>query len=313
MELKGKDLIGLAGMEAEEINLILETAVSMKEIVFRPIKKVPVLRGRTVINIFYEPSTRTRVSFELAAKYLSADSVNISTAASSAVKGESLKDTARTIEAMGADVLVIRHPLSGAAHLMAKTVGAAVVNAGDGSHEHPSQGLLDMFTVKEKKGTLAGLKVAIIGDISHSRVARSNIWGFKKMGAQVAVCGPLTMIPQEINRMGVDVYHRIEEALEGADVVMMLRIQRERQKEGLFPSLREYSRLFGLNTERLSLAKPDALVMHPGPMNRGIEIADETADHSSSVINDQVTNGVAVRMAILYLLAGGETDNEAAD
>jgi len=313
MKLKGKDLLGLAGLETEEINLILDTAVPMKEIASRPVKKVPVLRGRTIVNIFYEPSTRTRVSFELAAKYLSADSINISAAASSVVKGESIKDTARTIAAMGADVVVIRHPLAGAAHLLAGTVEAAVINAGDGAREHPTQGLLDVFTVREKKGALAGLKVAIIGDILHSRVARSNIWGFLKMGAQVAVCGPVTMMPPEINRTGAVVYHRIEDALEGADVVMMLRIQRERQKAGLFPSLREYSRLFGLNRERLSLAKPDALVMHPGPVNRGVEITGEVADHPRSVINEQVTNGVAVRMAILYLLAGGGTDDEAAD
>jgi len=265
------------------------------------------------VNIFYEPSTRTRVSFELAAKHLSADSINIPAAASSVVKGESIKDTARTIAAMGADVVVIRHPLAGAAQLLAGTVEAAVINAGDGAREHPTQGLLDMFTVREKKGTLAGLKVAIIGDILHSRVARSNIWGFLKMGAQVAICGPATMMPPEINRTGAVVYHRIEDALEGADVIMMLRIQRERQKAGLFPSLREYSRLFGLNRERLFLAKPDALVMHPGPVNRGVEITGEVADHPRSVINEQVTNGVAVRMAILYLFAGGGTDDEAAD
>ncbi|HAP93604.1 MAG TPA: aspartate carbamoyltransferase [Desulfotomaculum sp.] len=313
MKLKRKDLLGLAGLETQEINLILDTAVPMKEIASRPVKKVPVLRGRTIVNIFYEPSTRTRVSFELAAKHLSADSINIPAAASSVVKGESIKDTARTIAAMGADVVVIRHPLAGAAQLLAGTVEAAVINAGDGAREHPTQGLLDMFTVREKKGTLAGLKVAIIGDILHSRVARSNIWGFLKMGAQVAICGPATMMPPEINRTGAVVYHRIEDALEGADVIMMLRIQRERQKAGLFPSLREYSRLFGLNRERLFLAKPDALVMHPGPVNRGVEITGEVADHPRSVINEQVTNGVAVRMAILYLFAGGGTDDEAAD
>ena len=313
MKLKRKDLLGLAGLETQEINLILDTAVPMKEIASRPVKKVPVLRGRTIVNIFYEPSTRTRVSFELAAKHLSADSINIPAAASSVVKGESIKDTARTIAAMGADVVVIRHPLAGAAQLLAGTVEAAVINAGDGAREHPTQGLLDMFTVREKKGTLAGLKVAIIGDILRSRVARSNIWGFLKMGAQVAICGPATMMPPEINRTGAVVYHRIEDALEGADVIMMLRIQRERQKAGLFPSLREYSRLFGLNRERLFLAKPDALVMHPGPVNRGVEITGEVADHPRSVINEQVTNGVAVRMAILYLFAGGGTDDEAAD
>ncbi len=302
MQLKGKDLLGLAEMTAEEIDLILDTAARMKEIISRPIKKVPALRGRTVVNVFYEPSTRTRVSFELAAKYLSADSINISASASSVAKGESLKDTARTIEALGADVVVLRHPLAGAAHLLAKTINAAVVNAGDGAHEHPTQALLDIFTVKEKKGILKGVKVAIIGDILHSRVARSNIWGFFKMGANVVVCGPATVIPPEVERLGVRVYHRIEEAVCEADVIMMLRIQLERQKAGLFPSLREYSRLYCLNEERLSLAKPDALIMHPGPVNRGVEISPEMVEHPRSVINEQVTNGVAVRMAILYLL-----------
>jgi aspartate carbamoyltransferase catalytic subunit len=306
MRLKGKDLLGLAEITTEEIELILETTRRMKEIISRPIKKTPALRGRTVLNVFYEPSTRTRVSFELAAKYLSADSINISASASSVVKGESLKDTARTIEALGADVVVLRHPLAGAAHLLAKTIGAAIINAGDGAHEHPTQALLDMYTVKEKKGTLRGIKVAIIGDILHSRVARSNIWGFFKMGAKVAVCGPATMIPPEIERMAGSVHHRIEEALSGADVVMMLRLQLERQKAALFPSLREYSHLYCLNLERLSLAKPDALIMHPGPVNRGIEISAEIVEYPRSVINEQVTNGVAVRMAILYLLTGGE-------
>ena len=306
MRLKGKDLLGLAEITTEEIELILETTRRMKEIISRPIKKTPALRGRTVLNVFYEPSTRTRVSFELAAKYLSADSINISASASSVVKGESLKDTARTIEALGADVVVLRHPLAGAAHLLAKTIGAAIINAGDGAHEHPTQALLDMYTVKEKKGTLRGIKVAIIGDILHSRVARSNIWGFFKMGAKVAVCGPATMIPPEIERMAGSVYYRIEEALSGADVVMMLRLQLERQKAALFPSLREYSRLYCLNLERLSLAKPDTLIMHPGPVNRGIEISAEIVEDPRSVINEQVTNGVAVRMATLYLLTGGE-------
>lgn len=306
MRLQGKDLLGLATITTEEIELILNTAARMKEILSRPIKKVPALRGRTVINVFYEPSTRTRVSFELAAKYLSADCINISASASSVVKGESLKDTARTIEALGADVVVLRHPLAGAAHLLANTIAAAVVNAGDGAHEHPTQALLDLFTVKEKRGSLKGIKVVIVGDILHSRVARSNIWGFRKMGAKVAVCGPATLIPKDVERMGVSVHHSMEEALSGADVIMMLRIQLERQKAAFFPSLREYSRLYCLTLERLSLARPDALIMHPGPVNRGVEISAGIAEHARSVINEQVTNGVAVRMAILYLLSGGE-------
>lgn len=306
MKLQGKDLLGLATIKTEEIELILDTAARMKEILSRPIKKVPALRGRTVVNVFYEPSTRTRVSFELAAKYLSADCINISASASSVVKGESLKDTARTIAALGADAVVLRHPLAGAPHLLAGTIAAPVVNAGDGAHEHPTQALLDLFTVREKKGGLRRMKVAIIGDILHSRVARSNIWGFLKMGATVSVCGPATLIPKDVERMGVSVHHRMEEALKEADVVMMLRIQRERQKAALFPSLREYSRLYCLTPERLSLAKPDALVMHPGPVNRGVEISAGVAEHQRAVINEQVTNGVAVRMAILYLLSGGE-------
>ncbi len=264
------------------------------------------MRGRTVVNVFYEPSTRTRVSFELAAKYLSADCINISASASSVVKGESLTDTARTIEALGADAVVLRHPQAGAPHLLARTIAAPVVNAGDGAHEHPTQALLDLFTVQEKKGSLKGIKLTIIGDILHSRVARSNIWGFLKMGATVSVCGPATLIPKDVERMGVSVHHRMEEALKEADVVMMLRIQLERQKAALFPSLREYSRLYCLTPERLSLAKPDALVMHPGPVNRGVEISAGVAEHQRAVINEQVTNGVAVRMAILYLLSGGE-------
>lgn len=310
MGLKGKDLLELQDVEAEEIRLILDTALPMKEIIGRQIKKVPTLRGRTVVNIFYEASTRTRTSFELAAKYLSADSINITASASSITKGECLRDTARTVAAMGADIVVLRHPMAGAAHLLARTVNASVINAGDGAHAHPTQALLDLFTVREKKGTLAGLKVAIIGDILHSRVARSNIWGFTKMGAEIRVCGPATLIPAEIERMGARVCNRVEDALEGADVVMVLRIQLERQRQGLFPGLREYGRLFGINRQRLELAKSDALVMHPGPMNRGVEIAPDVADGIQSVITEQVTNGVAVRMALLYLLAGGGMQHE---
>jgi aspartate carbamoyltransferase catalytic subunit len=313
MNFSRKDLLGLQDITAEEIALLLDTAVVMKQIMKRQIKKVPTLRGRTVATVFYEPSTRTRTSFELAAKYLSADTVGIAAATSSIVKGESLKDTARTIAAMGADVVVLRHPMAGAARLLARTVRAAVINAGDGAHEHPTQALLDLYTVWEKKGRLDGLKVAIVGDILHSRVARSDIWGFTRMGARVHVAGPATMLPPGLDGMGAAVGSRVEEALEGADVVIALRIQLERQQEGLFPGLREYARLFGLNRERLALAAPDALLMHPGPMNRGVEIAGDVADGDQSMINEQVTNGVAVRMALLYLLTGVGVNHETAD
>ncbi|MFZ5649982.1 MAG: aspartate carbamoyltransferase catalytic subunit [Bacillota bacterium] len=305
MPLLKKDMLGLEGLEPDKISLILDTAASMKEILGRQIKKVPTLRGKTVVNMFYEASTRTRTSFELASKYLSADSVNISASTSSVVKGESLRDTAATIAALGADVVVLRHPMAGAPHLLARSVKAAVINAGDGFHEHPTQGLLDMFTVRDKKGKIAGLQVAVVGDILHSRVARSDIWGFTAMGASVRVCGPSTLMPAEIEKTGARCFNSVEEALEGADVVIMLRIQLERQQQGLFPGVREYARLYGLNREKLSLAAPDALVMHPGPMNRGVEISHEVADCAQSVINEQVTNGVAVRMALLYLLTGG--------
>lgn len=305
MGLKCKDLVGLHHVTAQEIELILDTAAPMKEIIKRNIKKVPTLRGRTVLTVFYEASTRTRTSFELAAKYLSADTVGIAAAASSVSKGESLKDTALNIAAMGADVIVLRHPMAGAAELLARTLNTSVINAGDGAHEHPTQALLDLFTVREKKGRLAGLKVAIVGDILHSRVARSDIWGYTKMGAEVSVAGPATLIPPGIAKMGVRVCAGLEEALEGADVINILRIQLERQRQGLFPSLREYSRIFGINSDRLKMAAPDALVMHPGPMNRGVEIAPDVAYGLQSVINEQVTNGVAVRMALLYLLIGG--------
>jgi len=312
MGLSGKDLIGLQLIPAEEIKLILDTAKPMKEIIRRQIKKVPTLRGRTVVTVFYEASTRTRVSFELAAKYLSADTVSIAAGTSSVSKGEGLKDTARTIAAMGADVVVLRHPMAGAAELLAHTIEAPVINAGDGAHEHPSQALLDLFTVREKKGRLDGLKIAIIGDILYSRVARSDIWGFTKMGAEVRLAGPATLLPPGVEKMGARVCAGIEEAVAGADVINILRIQMERQQQGLFPGLREYSQLFGINRERLKLAAPDALVMHPGPMNRGVEIAPEVADGVQSVINEQVTNGVAVRMALLYLLTGGGNQHEIA-
>lgn len=308
MNWNRKDLLGLREVSKEEIELVLNTAVPMKDIIQRQIKKVPTLRGRAIINLFYEPSTRTRTSFELAGKYMSADTINIASSSSSVVKGETLKDTALTIEAMGADVVILRHPAAGAAELLAKTVKASVINAGDGAHEHPTQALLDMFTIKEKKGQLEGLKVAIVGDILHSRVARSNIWGLTKMGAEVRVAAPPTLIPADVQSLGVKVYHEVEEAIADADVVNVLRIQLERQKKGLFPSLREYGVLYGINSERLKLAKPDALVLHPGPMNRGVEITPQVADGNQSVIVEQVTNGVAVRMALLYLLTGGGED-----
>lgn len=305
MALIGKDLIGLEDIGRERIKLFLDTAVSMKEILGRQIKKVPTLRGKTVVNLFYEPSTRTRTSFELATKHLSADAVNIAASTSSAVKGESMKDTAATIAALGADVVVLRHPMAGAPHLLADSIRPALINAGDGAHEHPTQGLLDLFTVREKKGRIEGLRVALVGDILHSRVARSDIWGFITMGASVRLCAPATMMPAGIENTGASCFTSMEEALEGADVVIMLRIQKERQQQALFPGIREYARIYGLNRERLALASKDALVMHPGPINRGIEIAPDVADCFQSVINEQVTNGVAVRMAVLYLLAGG--------
>jgi len=306
--LAGKDLLGIQKIDVSEIELILDTAESFKEISNREIKKVPTLRGKTVINLFYEPSTRTRTSFEIAAKRLSADAINISTSASSVTKGETLIDTAKNLEAMNPDCIVIRHSSSGAPHLLARVMHVPVINAGDGAHEHPTQALLDLFTVREKKGKLAGLKIAIVGDILHSRVARSNIHGFIKMGAEVHLAGPRTMMPAGIERMGIHWHASLLELIPDADVIMMLRIQLERQGGGFFPTLREYSRLFGLNLEVLKAAKPDVLIMHPGPMNRGVEISPEVADGPYSVILDQVTNGVAVRMALLYLLVGGERE-----
>lgn len=313
MSLKRKDLLGIKDLSPEEIELILETAEPMKDIIRRKIKKVPTLRGKAIINLFYEPSTRTRTSFELAGKYLSADTINISTSASSVVKGETLKDTGKTLEVMGADVVVIRHGAAGAPYLLSRHLSASVINAGDGFHEHPTQALLDMFTIKEKKGRLEGLKIAIVGDVLHSRVARSNIWGLTKMGAEVRVIGPSTLLPPDVDRLGVTAYTSLEEGLCGTDVIMVLRIQMERQQKGLFPTVREYARLFGISADRVRLAKPDALIMHPGPMNRGVEIAPEVADSARSLINEQVTNGVAVRMALLYLLTGGGSAHEALD
>ncbi|ABN52187.1 MAG TPA: aspartate carbamoyltransferase [Hungateiclostridium thermocellum] len=312
MILKSKDLLGLKDLTAEEIQYILNTAKTMKVILLSKNKKAPHLQGKSIITLFYENSTRTRLSFELASKYLSANAANISVAASSVAKGETLIDTGKTIDMMGADVIVIRHSMSGAPHLLARNVKASVINAGDGMNEHPTQALLDMFTIIEKKGSLKGLKVAIIGDIYHSRVARSNIWGMTKLGAEVSVAGPSTLMPPELDKTGVKVFTTVQEALIDADVVMGLRIQKERQKSGLFPSLREYSRFFGLDEKRLKLAKEDALILHPGPVNRGVELPSSVIDSERSFINEQVTNGVAVRMALLYLLTrrdSGESVN----
>lgn len=304
MSLGSKDILGLNGMAREEIQLILDTAASFRDVSEREIKKVPSLRGKTVINLFYEPSTRTRTSFELAGKRLSADVINISVSVSSVAKGETLLDTARNIEAMKSDIIIIRHRCSGAPEFLGKRLKSSVINAGDGFNEHPTQALLDMFTMREKFGAIEGLNVAIIGDIAHSRVARSNIYGLTSMGAKVRVCGPPTMIPAGIERLGVKVLYDMDRAVEGADVIMMLRLQLERQAAVLFPGVREYARLYGLNRERLARASRNAIVMHPGPMNRGVEISSDVAD-STPVILEQVTNGVAVRMAVMFLLSGG--------
>lgn len=299
-----KHLLGLEELSKEEIEIVLKQAVSFKEISTRPIKKVPTLRGKTVVCLFLEPSTRTRTSFELAAKRLSADTINISSSTSSILKGESLRDTARNIQAMNIDAIVIRHPTPGAAHILAKNVDTSVINAGDGSHEHPTQALLDIFTIKKKKQRIEGLNVSIIGDIKNSRVARSNIWGLNKLGAKVKICGPATLIPVDIEKMQVEITYSLDEAIEDADVLIVLRIQKERQIEGLFPSIREYTMNFGITLDRLKKAKEDLLIMHPGPVNRGIELTPEIADGPYSVILEQVTNGLAIRMAILYLLIG---------
>ncbi|PXV67895.1 aspartate carbamoyltransferase catalytic subunit [Halanaerobium congolense] len=310
MSLKRKDFLGLYDVSAEEINEILDTAVAMKDILTRTVKKVPTLRGKTVINLFYEPSTRTKFSFNLAAKRLSADVMSISKSSSSIAKGESLLDTAKTMEVMGADVVVIRHSAPGAAKFLAENISASVLNAGDGAHAHPTQALLDIYSIKEKLGEIAGLKVLIVGDIAHSRVARSNIWGLNKLGAEVSVAGPQTLMPREIEKMDVNVYTDLDQALENVDVVNILRIQMERQERGLFPSIREYREIYGMNAERLERIGKNAMIMHPGPMNRGIEIESSVADSPQSVITEQVKNGVAIRMALLYLLAGREIDNE---
>ncbi len=310
MSFNRKDLLGLEELEPHEIQSILDLAESFKEINLRPIKKVPTLRGKTIINLFYEPSTRTKMSFNIAAKRLSADTYSISKATSSMVKGETLLDTVRNLEAMNPDAIVLRHSAAGAPHWLAARTELSIINAGDGMHEHPTQGLLDMLTIRQHKGKLEGLTVSIIGDIAHSRVARSNIWGLSKMNANVIVCGPPTMIPMEIDAMPTQVTHDVREAIEGADVIMVLRIQKERQKEVLLPSLREYARLYGITRDKLKKAKPDALIMHPGPMNRGVEISPEVADGPYSVILDQVNNGVAIRMAILYLTVGSTVKQE---
>jgi len=304
MELRNKDLLAIRDLSPEEILFILDTAESMKEISTRDIKKVPTLRGKTVINLFYEASTRTRTSFEIAGKRLSADVINISSSTSSTTKGETLKDTGRNLQAMNPDLIVIRHAAAGAPKILADALPVPVINAGDGAHEHPTQALLDAFTIREKKKTLAGITVAIIGDITHSRVARSNIALLQKMGAEVRLSGPYTMVPPYIEALGVSFIPDIGDAIRGADVIMMLRIQLERQQHGLFPTVREYARFFGLSRDKLQQAKPDVLIMHPGPLNRGVEISPEVADGPYSIILDQVTNGVAVRMALLYLLIG---------
>lgn len=305
MTLRGQDLLSLQEMSTGDMETVLSTARSLKEILSRPIKKVPTLRGKVVCTLFYEASTRTRTSFELAGRYMSADTVSIAPSLSAVQKGETLSDTARNLEVMGVDIAIMRHSVSGSCHFLAKVLDVPVINAGDGMHEHPTQGLLDIFTILENKPKIRGLRVAILGDVSHSRVARSDIFGLTKMGAEVAIAGPATMIPPFAEELGVRVYNRVEEAIEGADVVYSLRLQLERQTKSLFPSKREYHDFFGLNRERLNLAQEDALIMHPGPMNRGVEITTDLADSPRSVILDQVTSGVAVRMAILYLILGG--------
>ena len=302
MKLHSRHLLGLDGMPKEDIQLILDTAVSFKEVLERPIKKVPPLQGKTIANMFFESSTRTRISFELAERRLSADVVSFSTSGSSVAKGETLKDTARNIEAMKIDMVVIRHFAPGAAHFLSRVVEANILNAGDGSHEHPTQGLLDMFTLREKHGTLEGLHVCIVGDITHSRVARSNIFGLKTMGADVSICGPATLIPREAEQLGVKVYHNLEDVIPTVDALNVLRIQLERQERGLFPSLREYHRFFGVTKDKMSRATKPVTIMHPGPINRDVEISADLADSEHSVILQQVTNGVAIRMAVLYLL-----------
>ncbi len=304
----GKDLVGLEDLSADQIRAILDTAEPFKEVSERPIKKVPALRGKTIVNLFFEASTRTRISFEFAEKRLSADTVNVASAGSSVQKGETLVDTARNLEAMRIDMVVIRHGASGAARFLGDRIRSNVINAGDGKHEHPTQALLDLLTLRDRFGRFEGLKICIVGDVLHSRVARSNIWGLTKLGAEVAVCGPPTLVPREMTDLGVTVFRRLEEAIAWADALNVLRLQLERMTAGFIPSLREYNRVFGVSSEKLARAPKDLLILHPGPMNRGVEIDSDVADGPHSVILPQVTNGVAVRMAVLYLLAGGSPD-----
>lgn len=304
----GKDLLGLEQLTAEQINVVLDTATPLKEISLRQIKKVPTLRGMTIVNLFFEASTRTRISFEFAEKRLSADTVNVASTGSSVSKGETLVDTARNLEAMKIDMVVIRHPASGAAQFLAERIESNVINAGDGMHEHPTQGLLDLLTLRDRFGDLKGRRVCIVGDVLHSRVARSNIWGLTKLGAEVAVCGPRSLLPNAIEEMGVKVFQRIEAAIEWAEALNILRLQLERMEAGYIPSQREYNRVFGVTRERLERAPRELLILHPGPMNRGVEIDSDVADGPHSVILDQVTNGVAIRMAVLYLLSGGRPE-----
>jgi aspartate carbamoyltransferase catalytic subunit len=305
-----KDLLGIQDLSPDEINFLLDTAAAFKQVGERSIKKVPSLRGKTMVNLFIEPSTRTRTSFELAAKRLSADVINITATGSSIVKGETLKDTALNLQALNADIIVIRHSAAGAPHFLARLLKAGIVNAGDGAHEHPTQALLDALTIREKKGRIKGLKVTILGDILYSRVARSNIWLLTKLGAEVTLSGPSTLVPRVFEEFGCRVTYDVEEAIREADVINLLRIQHERQRQTMFPSIGEYTAMFGLNKERFSRTKPDALIMHPGPINRGVEIDSEIADSSRSVILEQVTNGLAVRMAVLFLCAGGRFSSE---
>ena len=301
-----KHLLDIQSLSPEEITTVLDTALAFKGVGERSIKKVPALRGKTVVNLFVEPSTRTRISFELAAQRLSADVINFSAEASSLKKGETLKDTARNLEALNADMIIIRHSATGAPHFLARFLNCSVVNAGDGAHEHPTQALLDTFTIREKKGKIAGLNVTILGDILYSRVARSNIWALRKLGANVTLCGPPTLVPKSFEQMGCKVSYDVEEAISNADIINLLRIQHERQRKSMFPSIGEYTTLFSLNKARLALTKPDALIMHPGPINRGVEIDSDIADSDRSVILEQVTNGLAVRMAVLFLISGGK-------
>jgi aspartate carbamoyltransferase catalytic subunit len=312
MSWNRKHLLDIQSLSPEEIVTVLDTARAFKAVGERAIKKVPALRGKTVVNLFVEPSTRTRISFELAAQRLTADIINFNSEASSLKKGETLKDTARNLEALNADIIVMRHSASGAPHFLARFLRASVINAGDGAHEHPTQALLDAFTVREKKGKIAGLNVTILGDILYSRVARSNIWALTKLGARVTLCGPATLVPKVFEQMGCRVTYNVEEAIEGADIINLLRIQHERQRKTMFPSIGEYTSLFGLTKARLARTKPEALIMHPGPINRGVEIDSEIADSSRSVILDQVTNGLAVRMAVLFLINGGKGPQEVA-